>query len=330
MRLSRLLFFLSLVLLAALPAHAQAPAAAPGSPFQVAVPVADTSETQRDLAFSTALGQVIARVSGGQDLRDKAGYADAIKQAGGLVQQYQYQRGEANTLSLQITFDASAVQRLIGKLGVPAAGLKPPLLALVQGTDGALLGKDALTALAQSAAARGYVIAYPASGATPDLAKLGAADSAALAEVTQQYRTGLVLLGTLKGASADWTLVAGGQAQHWTAQGTGSSALLSAAGNAAADRLGQQLNAIGGNVNSGNVWVSGLKSAMDYANLQALLRADPSVSQVITMAAQGDGMLFAIKSSLPIVTLAANLAAGGRVLQGPAHSGADVSLRWLH
>ncbi|MET0330728.1 MAG: DUF2066 domain-containing protein [Dyella sp.] len=328
MRLSRFLFLLSLALLAALPAHAQVPAT--GSPYQVTVPVADTSEMQRDLAFGTALGQVIARVSGGQDLRDKAGYADAIKQAGGLVQQYQYQRGAANTLSLQATFDSSSVQRLIGKLGVPAAGLKPPLLALVQGADGGLLGKEALATLTQSAAARGYVIAYPSAGATPDLAKLGSADPAALAAITQQYRTGLVLLGTLKGGSADWTLISGGQAQHWTAQGAGSSALLAAAGNAAADRLGQQLNAIGGNVNSGNLWVSGLKSAMDYANLQAVLRADPSVSQVITMAAQGDGMLFAIKTSLPISTLAANLAAGGRMLQGPAHAGADASLRWLH
>jgi hypothetical protein len=327
MRLSRFLFLLSLALLAALPAHAQVPA--PGSPYQVTVPVADTSETQRDLAFSTALGQVIARVSGGQDLRDKAGYADAIKQASGLVQQYQYQRGDAHTLSLQTTFDSSAVQRLIGKLGVSAAGLKPPLLALVQGGDGTLLGKDALGALTQSAAARGYVIAYP-SGATPDLAKLGAADPAVLAAITKQYRTGLVLLGTLKGGSAEWTLVSGGQAQHWTAQGASSSALLGAAGNAAADRLGQQLNAIGGNVNSGNLWVSGLKSAMDYANLQAVLRADPSVSQVTTMSAQGDGMLFAIKTSLPITTLAANLAAGGRMLQGTAHDGADASLRWLH
>jgi hypothetical protein len=48
------------------------------------------------------------------------------------------------------------------------------------------------------------------------------------------------------------------------------------------------------------------------------------------MSAQNDGMLFAVKASLPMDALSANLAAGGRLLRGDAHRDADASLRWVH
>lgn len=325
MRLSRLLFLLAMTLLAALPLHALAQ----GSPFQVIVPVQDTSEAQRDDAFGTALGQVLARVSGGQDLRGKSGYADAIKQAPGLVQQYQYQQAQGG-LSLLVNFDGASVQRLAAQLGASTAGLKPPLLLLISGSDGALLGQDALAPAAQAAAQRGYQVTYPSGSSVPDLAKLAQADPAVLAQVSQQYHTGLILLGKLKSDGADWTLVAGGKAEHWSDGGKVRATLLSGVANAVADKLGQQLNVIGGSVSSGTLWISGIRSAMDYAQVQALLRADPSVSQVNTMAAQGDGMSFSVKSSLPLSTLAANLAASGHLLQASPHDGADASLRWLH
>ena len=38
----------------------------------------DSLIAQRDQAFATALGQVLTRIAGGQDLRSNAGYADAL------------------------------------------------------------------------------------------------------------------------------------------------------------------------------------------------------------------------------------------------------------
>ncbi|WP_350015821.1 DUF2066 domain-containing protein [Rhodanobacter sp. IGA1.0] len=326
MRLSRLLMLTLLLAFAALPSlHAQLA----GSPYSVVVPVADTSDAQRDQAFSTALAQVLTRVAGGQDLRSNAGYADALGKATSMVQKFQYQRA-ATGLILNVDFEPGSVRRLVSKLGVQSAGIKPPVLLLVQDGNGHLLDQTALASLATSANARGINVVYPDAASAPDPAKIAAADPVALAGVNQQYRTGLVLLGKLAGNSADWTLISGGQAQHWTAQGASADNLLGDAGNGLVDRLGKQLNVIGAGPSEGKLWVSGLDSAMDYARLISTLQDDPTVKQVLTLGAQNDAVLLDIKAAVPISALAANLAAGGHLLlQGEPHPGADANLRWL-
>jgi hypothetical protein len=327
MRLSRLLIVTLLLGFAALPSlHAQSS----GSPYSVTVPVADTSDTQRDQAFATALGQVLTRVAGGQDLRSNAGYADALGKASSIVQKFQYQRA-ATGMILDVDFEPGSVRRLVSKLGVASTGIKPPVLLLVQGNDGSLFDQAALASLAAATTARGTNVVYPAADNPPDLAKVDAADPATLAAINQQYHTGLVLHGKLHGGNADWTLISGGQAQHWSSQGASEDALFGSAGNSLVDRLGKQLNVVGSGVSDGKLWVSGLKSAMDYANLLATLRADPSVREVTTLGAQNDSVLLHVKASMPLNGLAANLAAGGRVLlQGEPHQGADVNLSWVH
>ncbi|MEI7035849.1 DUF2066 domain-containing protein [Fulvimonas yonginensis] len=326
MRLPRLLSALLLLGLVA-PLHAQGQA--PASPYTVVVPVTDTTEVQRDAAFATALGQVLERVAGGQDLRDKPGYDDALKGAPGLVQQFQYQRAGTGIV-LQVNFDPGAVRRLVKQLGVPAAGVKPPVLVLVHGSDGQLLGKDALGPLAQAAAARGYTLAYPDPAAPPDPAAIARADPAALAQATGRYRTGLILVGRLEGGSAKWTLVSGGKPQPWSDQAVSTDALLADAGNALADQLGKQLNVIGASISTGTLWVGKVNSAQAYANLLALLRNDPTVREVSTLGADDQGFTLAVKATVPIAALAANLAAGGRVIQAAPHAGADAALQWLH
>jgi uncharacterized protein len=302
------------------------------SPYAVVVPVTDVSDAQRSQAFSTALGQVLARVSGGQDLSSKPGYADALQNAGGMVKLFQYQRGEGNppSLTLSVTFDQGAVQRLVTQLGATTAGVKPPLLLVVKGTDGNLLSKDDLGALADAVGKRGYQVTYADPSQLPDLGKLEAADPAALSAISRLYQTGLVLVGELHANGADWSLISGGQSQHWSAQGGNEDNLFADAGKSATDRLSQALNVIGATTVDGKLWVSGLHSAMDYANLMATLRADPSVQKVGTLGGQDDGVLLSVKAGMPLDGLAANLTAGGRLMQGSSHDGADVSLRWLH
>lgn len=330
MRLSRPLIALFLLGLACgLPVRASAQVV---SPYSVVVPVTDTSEAQRAQAFQTALGQVLARVSGGQDLSTKDGYPEAIQNAAGIVQQFQYQRDNGNppSLSLSVTFDQGAVQRLIAQLGATAAGVKPPLLLVVKASDGHILGKNDLGALAAAVGKGGYPVSYGDPSQLPDFDKLASANPAALSAISRLYQTGLVLMGDLHANGADWTLVSGGQAQHWGAQGNNQSDLFTDAGQNAAARLSQALNVIGITEVDGKIWVSGLHSAQDYANLMATLRADPSVQSLSTLGAQDDGVLLSIKASMPLDGLAANLAADGRLIKGGPHDGADESLRWLH
>ena len=326
MRLLRSLIVTLLLAFAALPSlHAQAA----GSPYSVVVPVADTSDAQRNQAFATALSQVLTRVAGGQDLRSNAGYADALGKAASLVQKFQYQRA-ATGMILSVDFEPGTVRRLVSKLGIQSAGIKPPVLLLVQGSDGELLDASALASLATSADARGINVVYPDAANPPDPVLIAVADPATLAVINRQYRTGLVLLGTLRGDSADWTLVSGGQLQRWSTQGAGTDSLLDGAGNGLADRLGRQLNVIGAGPSEGKLWISGLDSAMAYANLLAILQNDPTVKQVQTLGAQNDAVLLDVHATIPITALAASLAAGGHLLlQGEPHDGADANLRWL-
>lgn len=326
MRLHRLWIVFLLLGLAALPRlHAQAG----GSPYSVTVPVTDTSDEQRDQAFSTALAQVMARVAGGQDLRGNPGYAEALGSASSLVQKFQYQRA-ATGLVLDVDFAPASVRRLIGKLGVASAGIKPPVLLLVQQADGSAVDPATLASLTATAAARGTTVVLPASGSEPDPALVAASDPATLARINRQYHTGLVLLGKLHDGTADWTLISGGQAQRWSNQGADEDAVLADAGNGLVDRLGKQLNVIGSTTSEGKLWVSGVDSADEYASLLAALDNDPSVRQVTTIGALNDGVLLDVSASVPTKALAANLAAGGRLLlQGEPHEGADANLRWL-
>ena len=326
MRLSRLLIVVLLLGFAVLPPlHAQSS----GSPYSVVVPVADTSDAQRDQAFATALGQVLTRIAGGQDLRSNAGYADALGKAGSIVQKFQYQRA-ATGMILNVEFEPGSVRRLVSTLGVASAGIKPPVLLLVQDNDGHQLNQTALASLAAAAARRGTNVVYPDAASAPDTTKVASADPAALATINQQYHTGLVLLGKLHDGTADWTLISGGQPQHWSSQGATRDVLLGDAGNSMVDHIGKQLNVIGAGPSEGKLWISGLTSATDYANLLATLQADPSVKQVTTLGAENDAVLLDVKASVPMSGLAANLAAGGRLLlQGERHPGADANLRWL-
>lgn len=329
MRLSRLL--IATLLLGLITGLPQIVLGQTASPYNVVVPVSDTSGTQRSQAFSTALGQVLTRVSGGQDLRGKSGYDDAMQNAGGIVQQFQYQRGAGNppSLTMSITFDQGAVQRLVTQMGASTAGIKPPLLLVVQGSDGKVLGKDDLGTLSDAVNKNGYKVSYADPTQLPDLGKLAAADPAALSAIARLYHTGLVLVGDMHANSADWTLISGGQAQHWSAQGS-DDGLFADAGKSATDRLGKALNVIGATEVNGKLWISGLHTALDYANLLATLRADPSVEKVSSLGAQDDGVLLIVKASKPLDDLATDLAASGRLMQGGARDGADVSLRWLH
>lgn len=325
MRLSRLLFVGLLLALLIPAAHAQGQV----SPYTVTVPVTDTSEAKRDDAFSVALSQVLARTAGGQDLRGKPGYDDALKSAPGIVQQYQYQRAGGG-LALQVSFDPGAVQRAVSQMGVAGSSGKPPVLLLVRDTAGNVMDKDALAPLAQAVAQRGYsvVLADPAKAAEgPSVA---AAEPDQIFALARQYKTGLVLLGQLRTDGADWNLVSGGPQQKWNSTGAPTQQTLIDAGNALSDRLGKQLNVIGSGNIAGKLWVSGVASALDYANLLSTLRADPMVREVVTLSAQNDGILFALKTGLPLNVMAGNLTAGGRLLEADAHAGADASLRWVH
>lgn len=296
------------------------------------VPVADTSDAQRDQAFDAALAQVLVKLSGDRNVAARPGVADALAQAATLVQQYQYrQEGGAAGLRLQAHFDPAAVRRLAGSLRLGVwPGPRPPVLALVRGPDGALLGEAQCAGLVQAGAARGLRFVFPAAGDAPDATALTAGDEAALARVARGYRTGLVLAGKLGAGNAAWALVGGGAPQRWQDAGA-VDALLANAGDAAADRLIPRFAAApgGGSGGSATLWVSGIDAAADFAAMLAQLRQDPLVRGAMPLAAQGDGVLLQLRFDGDLAGVLNDFAADGRMLPAAAHPGADAALRWL-
>lgn len=85
--------------------------------YAATVPVADTSDAQRDAALSAALSQVLAGIAP----KAKLG-ADVLAQAPGLVRNYRYQRAAGgHGLQLQVDFDPGSIRHLAQQLGAPVA-----------------------------------------------------------------------------------------------------------------------------------------------------------------------------------------------------------------
>lgn len=95
-------------------ARADSPAAAGG--YNATVPVADTSDAQRDAALSAALTQVLAGIA-----PKATPGADVLAQAPGFVRNYRYQRAPAGGLQLQVEFDPGSIRHLAQQLGAPVA-----------------------------------------------------------------------------------------------------------------------------------------------------------------------------------------------------------------
>ncbi|SEM86394.1 hypothetical protein SAMN02800694_1937 [Luteibacter sp. UNCMF331Sha3.1] len=307
-------------------------AVAQTSIYTVTVPVADTSAAVRDQAFATGLTQVLARASNGADPRGKPGFADAMKQPGGLVQQYQYARtngANGAPLSLDIVFDPGAIRRVLAVGDAAVAAPKAPVLVVARDASGRLLGQQDLAPLAQMADARGYAIVVPKDGSNPDVNALATGDAAAVATVARQYNTGVVLVGRIGDGQTDWTLVSAGRTSSWQDSGEARAALLTNGANAMADKLDRQFAATQGGSASGRIWVSGLRSAHDYAGLLATFQNDPSVKTVAPVGATADGVLLAVSATAPLARLVAGYASGGHILAADGHDGADLAVRWV-
>lgn len=81
--------------------------------------------------------------------------------------------------------------------------------------------------------------------------------------------------------------------------------------------------------NDNLVWVSGIHSALDFADVVAALGNAPGVDGVGVRSAHGDGMLVDVHASVPLERILAGLASAGHLTASDqAHAGATASLRW--
>ncbi|MGH8215075.1 MAG: DUF2066 domain-containing protein [Rhodanobacteraceae bacterium] len=201
-------------------APAAAPAAVSANPYSATVPVAGTSDTQRDVAISAALAGVLQQVSPGFSAPP-----EVLAQASGYVRAYHYRRAATGGLELQVDFDPGAIGRMVAQ------------------------AQNAVT---------GTVAGQP-----------GVAGSAAAVAAAQ--------------------------------------------------------------AGTGTLWVGGIENDHALAALLSTLRNDPAMSDVIPVAAEGDGVLLQLTSDQPLATALAGLTgpAGHLAPAAQPHPGADDSFRWV-
>ena len=86
-----------------------AASAVPANPYSATVPVAGTSDAQRNDAISAAFTQVLQQISPGF-----VATPDMLGQASGYVRDFRYRRAASGSgLELQVDFDPGAVGRLV-------------------------------------------------------------------------------------------------------------------------------------------------------------------------------------------------------------------------
>lgn len=97
-----------------------APAPAPVDPYATTVPVAGTSDDQRNAAIAAAFTQVLQQVSPGF-----VPSPDLLAKAPGFVRDARYRRAASGSgLELQVTFDQGAIDRVVAS--APAAATPAP------------------------------------------------------------------------------------------------------------------------------------------------------------------------------------------------------------
>ena len=114
----RLLVFLSLLALPALPLQAQVL-----DQYQATVKVENQGAAARDKALREALSGVLARVSGQPDLSTSGRTAPILARANALVRSVSYVPDEQNGLQLQAVFEPAAVDSALKQQGLPVHGV---------------------------------------------------------------------------------------------------------------------------------------------------------------------------------------------------------------
>lgn len=321
-RLLALLFSLCCLPLFSGPVQAQSASA---SLYTGEVPVPDQSDEQRAIALKSALAQVVVKLTGDRDAVNGEAAAKLIESAERYVQQYTYRQDVATVdgqpllrLSLVASFDRAALDRVLRDRGmrVLSAAARPPVVAWVavdEGSGPRLIdgNEPAGRAMQQAAEQRGVTLVWPRLE-SPDQAQTTAqivweGDVTTLSADAARYQTDTVLIGQLRRIgdnwSARWTLVSGGQAQPaWESRDPDLAATLSAGAEGAVDRTRGRASAAAEErrITTVRVWISGLRSAQDYARLFEILGGSDLVREFQPEQARGDGVLLKLTLNLAL------------------------------
>lgn len=289
-------FWLGLLVLASGPLHA----GRVDGLYRATVPVTGQDADERAAAISTALTQVLIKVTGEARLAERPEVRELLRGAAGFVQQFSYEKQTQPTLMpgqsavdalfLRVQFDANAVNEALRKRGLPVWGdLRPSTLvwlAVEQGVQRSLIGADSdveiVSVLREASARRGIPLLMPLLD-LEDGAALSAADvwgsfRSSILKASDRYQPDAVLVGRVyrqvnglwEGA---WSLYHGDNVSNWIATGALASQVLFEGVDGTADLLAARFAPIGLALSGGEFYirVEAVDSLEDYARVQRYL-----------------------------------------------------------
>lgn len=276
------------------------------------VPVADSSETERVKAFSSALAQVFAKWSG-QRLPSGSGVGAELKRAPELVAQYRYRRAKGSAgRSLWVRFDAEGVEAAVRRAGIPVWSTQRPTallwVALGDGKQVDLVAPDSESGLDReimdAAWKRGLPLRFPLLDLEDrirvkpqDVRDL---DQAVLSEASRRYPAGPVVGVRVEPEQADtwkadWRMLDAGRSETWHSGGGSPGAALAAGVDELADRLVARHALASTEIEVVEITVMGIRALADYGRLMTYLAGLGGVSEVSVLETRGESMLFRMR-----------------------------------
>ncbi len=325
--------------------------------YEAEMQVPDQTRSERGLAMSAALAEVVTKVSGRRDARLQSKVAQAIRRPAQLLQQYRYralpedQQGELmpgdDPQRVYFLFDKKAVDKLLRDSGLPVWGAtRPAVLAWLAVEDGGrryLLGADSPDSLrqlvAQEARRRGLSLLLPLLD-LQDQRQVSFADvwgrfRDPVLQASRRYRPEAVLMGRLLRTAggewqADWWIVEGTDSERWRANGALPAEVVEEGMAGAVSWLAQRYAPLDGG-EAGHLWVTvnAVRSLADFARVEGYLRSLQQVAHVRVRQLQAGRVDFGLALQGSPEGVAQTIALG-RVLTPaapgtePAGVGADI------
>lgn len=319
--------------------------------YDAVVPVADTSETERDPAFARALEKVLVRAAGSEDVLQRSGINDVLANAGNLVQAYRYQRSGEDALELAVSFGAVGVTRALSSVGAPVWGAnRPAVLAWVAAqsrTGRTLATADESAAddpeslewgavIQEAARSRGVPVVLPEydeqDRATVGLSDIWGLFMAPIEQASESYRSDLLGVARIseegEGYTARWALKGtglslDGQVRADSRQGV-ADAVVGAWAEALAERYGvkpgseQTLQRV-------DVLISAVNDLQAYAEIRQSLAAMEPISGAAPVRISGDKLRIRVAFNGELELLREHLALERRLVPVQTQSLAAAS-----
>ena len=321
--------------------------------YEAEVAWSDRDGTDRAVAFRQALRQVLVKITGRRRLAEEAEVEPFIKNAQGLVQQYQLRtaavrRGGVTVQEprLWARFDEAAVDRLVREAGLPRwSRTRPPVLVWVaaerEGTlrmAGSEGGEGMAEMLRQTADSRGVSLVLPLLD-LEDRALAGAPELWVEAEeriraASERYRPGSILIGRIDRDvlwEARWSLLLPGGAQRWKTEGDLFELVADEGVQEAIDALAAHYASTAPETGGAAVVVSvsGVHDFMGYARTLRYLESLDEVESVDVLAVFSGRLRLGLKLRTGVAGLRGLIALGATLAEDAGDVDGALALRLL-